>query len=228
MHHATEYHTSISSLFDFQTYLASFEISKILPVDSELTDIGDRPDSHNSSFSNILTMCEDTGNATSKHSTPPVDIEKLFSVFTQQIASQIISQTNLLQDEIRNNELRIVQDNEDFKTEMNEEINELRCLIQAQQTSMTSNVPVAGSSSSSLVQTSSSLPLGNVPNSPSPVLSMSQNMVSNSLVPQASDIHSQMMLMMAESFSKLSMVLVETEYDSKFDWPKFSGETKIF
>jgi hypothetical protein len=93
-------------------------------------------------------------------------------------------------------------------------------------TLMNSNVPVAGFPSSFSVPTSSSLPLGNVPNSPSPVPSLSQNMVSNSLVTQASDIHSQMMLMMAESFSKLSMVLVETKNDSKSDWPKFSGEMK--
>jgi hypothetical protein len=133
MHHATEYHTSISSSLDFQTSPAYFEISKILPVDSELTCIGDRPDSHNSSSSNILTMeadCEDNGNATLKHSPPLVDIEKLFSAFTQQIASQIVSQTNLLWDKIRDNELLIVQDNEEFKIEMREEINELWRLIQ--------------------------------------------------------------------------------------------------
>jgi len=48
----------------------------------------------------------------------------------------------------------------------------------------------------------------------------------NQSVSTTNDVHSQMMLMMAKLFSKLSTVLAETKHESKAEWPKFSGETK--
>jgi hypothetical protein len=68
-------------------------------VDSELDTISTCPFSHNSSISNFLMMevdCEDN-NAPKQSSSPPsLDIEKLFTVFTEKIANQIIHQTTTL------------------------------------------------------------------------------------------------------------------------------------
>ncbi len=43
-----------------------------------------------------------------------------------------------------------------------------------------------------------------------------------------SDLQSQMMQMLTDSFSKLSTVLSEKKEDTKSEWPKFSGELKKF
>jgi len=43
-----------------------------------------------------------------------------------------------------------------------------------------------------------------------------------------SDLQSQMMQMLTDSFSKLSTVLSEKKEDTKSEWPKFSGESKKF
>jgi hypothetical protein len=43
------------------------------------------------------------------------------------------------------------------------------------------------------------------------------------------DTQNQVMLMLAESFTKLSTVMVqEKSSDVKYEWPKFSGDTKLF
>jgi hypothetical protein len=42
------------------------------------------------------------------------------------------------------------------------------------------------------------------------------------------DIQTQMLLMLSESFSKLSTALSEKKDDQKSDWPKFSGDQKKF
>ena len=42
------------------------------------------------------------------------------------------------------------------------------------------------------------------------------------------DMHAQMMLMMTESFSKLSTAFAESKSDLKSEWPKFSGDSKKF
>jgi hypothetical protein len=47
--------------------------------------------------------------------------------------------------------------------------------------------------------------------------------------PSPVDSNQQVMLMLAESFSKLSsIVLQDKSNETKYDWPKFSGETKTF
>jgi hypothetical protein len=43
-----------------------------------------------------------------------------------------------------------------------------------------------------------------------------------------SDVQTQMLLMLTESFSKLSTVLADKQVDTKVDRPKFSGDTKHF
>jgi hypothetical protein len=149
--------------------------------------------------------------------------------FTNQIANQIIIQTNSLRDEIRENELQITQDNESFQTEMRDEINALHNLLQGQQVSLAGMTSTTSPCPLSAGPGLSPLPTGSSPNISSPMISVSQGSSTNATGPQVSgDIHSQMMLMMAESFSKLSTVLSESKQDSKSDWPKFAGDSKKF
>jgi hypothetical protein len=54
------------------------------------------------------------------------------------------------------------------------------------------------------------------------------NVVSNPTVNSSSNLLSQMLLMLTESFSKLSTALTEKNNDTKTDWPKFSQDSKKF
>jgi CCR4-NOT transcriptional regulation complex NOT5 subunit len=182
------------------------------------------PSSHNLSYSTSLKMEEDCADhhVTKSETTPPtMDIAALFNTFTLRISDLIIQHTNVLRDEIRDKEVKMHQDNEDFKLEVRYEITEIRHLLQA--------LP---SLSTSTTSTSTSL-VPNVPSvspSPSPA-SGHQSMSSiplNTSVPVSSDLQAQMMYMMAESFSKLSTVLVENKQESKVYWPKFAGDSKKF
>ena len=40
------------------------------------------------------------------------------------------------------------------------------------------------------------------------------------------DFQNQMMMMLTESFSKLSLALCDKKEDTKSEWPKFSGDSK--
>jgi hypothetical protein len=113
------------------------------------------------------------------------------------------------------NELRMMKDNEDYKSEIQDEIYELCSLLQAQQMSTNSAVPIANSIDSSPMPVPSSTPVGVIPSLSINTLLVNQHTPPTSLVSQVNDIHSQMMLMMTESFSKLSTVLVESKHDSK-------------
>jgi hypothetical protein len=224
-------HPSTSSL-DFQIYPDHFEISNSSTVDTESPQIGVCSSSHNFSISNLEKMeedCEEKSASTLNGTSPSVYIEKLFMAFTNQIANQIIIQTNSLRDEIRENELQITQDNESFQTEMRDEINALHNLLQGQQVSLAGMTSTTSPCPLSAGPGLSPLPTGSSPNISSPMISVSQGSSTNATGPQVSgDIHSQMMLMMAESFSKLSTVLSESKQDSKSDWPKFAGDSKKF
>ena len=145
-----------SSSLDFQNS-DHFEISNIPNFNSELTI--------KSACSNILRMeadYEESGKSQPSSSSAPVDIEKLFTVFTHQMTNQISTQTNSLQDEIRDNELRIMQDNDDFKHEMREDFNELRHHLQNQPSSLPSTIPLVGSNQSLPIPVLSSAQVGNV------------------------------------------------------------------
>ena len=221
--------SSFSSLL-FQNSQNIFEISNSpRPVStSNVTNTSSVP--HNFSISNPFNMeedCEDKQVPMGTSSTL-INIEKLFTVFTNRIADQIVTQTNTLRDEIRENESRMVQENEIFKTAMRNELNDLQALLHVHQSPSPSSMLPTSSSSAFPVQTTSVPQAGSIPSlSPQPGLTP-QSSTMGSSVSQATDIHSQMMFMMAESFSKLSTVLAETKSDTKADWPKFSGDSKKF
>ncbi len=56
-----------------------------------------------------------------------------------------------------------------------------------------------------------------------PAVSLSES--SSSVAP---DVQTQMMFMLTESFSKLSTVLVDKQGDTKTEWPKFAGDSKVY
>jgi hypothetical protein len=222
----------LSSSLDFQIYPVHFEISNLSTVDTESPQSGTKFSCHNSSNSNLVKMeeeCEKKVDISADGLSSSVNIEKLFTSFTNQIAYQIIVQTNSLRDEFRENEIYMVQDNEEFQIEMRDKLAALRNLLQAQTVPQASQSPTIPVTTSSVGSVSPSSPV----TSPQPMLSsstvVSQGSSSNSAGPPAQgDLQSQMMFMMVQSFSKLSTVLSESKQESKSEWPKFAGEQKKF
>ena len=165
--------------------------------------------------------CEDHHVTSSDTTQSTMDIGALFNNFTLHISNQIIKQTTVLCDEIRDKEVKMHQENEDFKMEVRNELSELRSILQNVSSLSHLNANTSTASTTSVPQVSSSLSFvgGHQPASSIPL---------NYSVLVSSDLQTQMMYMMAESFSKLSTVLVENKQDSKVDWPKFSGDSKKF
>jgi hypothetical protein len=62
----------------------------------------------------------------------------------------------------------------------------------------------------------------------SPQVSSSLSSPSNTCLSSNNDFQSQMLLMLNETFSKLSTVIQDTKSESKVEWPKFSGDIKRF
>jgi len=108
-----------------------------------------------------------------------------------------------------------------------EEINALRRLLQAQQMQSSDNTSLMQNPSEGqgLAVSQETVTSGSTSAMPSVISSAN---TSSATISQPTDLHAQMMLMMAESFSKLSSMLAETKTESKSDWPKFSGESRKF
>jgi hypothetical protein len=106
-----------------------------------------------------------------------------------------------------------------FKQDVKDELQELRQLIA---TNHSNPIPAPSSLSTTIptqVDTTVSSPLLNT--------SSTTNIATSAAQPNL-DVQTQMMLMLTESFSKLSTVLQDKTSDSKIDWPKFSGDSKRF
>jgi hypothetical protein len=112
---------------------------------------------------------------------------------------------------------RIVQDNENFKKEIRQELLSLGTTGPSVVTSMTS-VPLAASSTP------------NQPTvSPSPIAVNSNVSVTGLSSPTSLDFQAQMMVLLNDTFSKLSTVIGDLKgSDTKSEWPKFSGDLKKF
>jgi hypothetical protein len=112
---------------------------------------------------------------------------------------------------------RIVQDNENFKKEIRQELLSLGTTGPSVVTSMTS-VPLAASSTP------------NQPTvSPSPIAVNSNVSVTCLSSPTSLDFQAQMMVLLNDTFSKLSTVIGDLKgSDTKSEWPKFSGDLKKF
>jgi hypothetical protein len=212
--------SSLPSL-NFEIPTNNFEISKFENFDTgQMSMDVCHLCTHNISVSNPITMEADCKDHQTKSST--VDLTDILGA----LSSQISSLDRSIQNQLRDSEIKLLQENEAFKKNVKEEIDDLRRFIM----STSGSLPTQVSPSSSLPSVPSPVP--NVTSSISssiPVgLSSTPNISSSVSTPAPTDVHSQMMLLMAESFSKLSSVLTEKNTDSKSDWPKFAGDIKKF
>jgi hypothetical protein len=73
-----------------------------------------------------------------------------------------------------------------------------------------------------------SLPTVSQLSSSSPTLTPTSGLLGNASSLPTPDVQTQMLMMLMESFSKLSSALSEKSRDTKSDWPKFSGDIKKF
>jgi len=200
-----------------------FEISNSIKLEYQNTRVSSQVIPHNSSFSNFFIMEDEQdetynqGVALRTNTTHDMmDMNALFLAITDQIKTAT--------QQISTDFKKATEENADFKKEIREELDDMRKVLADQQ---------------HLLNISSSSAQVNLP-SPTPVVSVSTPTVPStpvgpvSSVPQTSsvcgsgqDLQAQMMLMLTDSFTKLSSALLDKP-DVKSDWPKFAGDSKKF
>jgi len=168
--------------------------------------------------------CDDTLVTT----TATTDMSEI-SKFLASLSSQMISHMDRLQEQLLVNDRKISQTQECFKQEVRDEIDQLHQLLLSTngsasnqvQSAVNNNVTATSStvSSSNNQVSSTNTILGTCTPSVNPTAGMS-----------STDVQSHMMLMLTESFTKLSTILGEKTQDSKVksDWPKFASDVKKF
>jgi hypothetical protein len=213
----TDAHRTTSSLPEsenFQNSMDEFENSKLSTFENMKRVVEDTTDiSQNFATSDSTTMegdCNDSTPIKMQSKNDPVDITQLFTMLSQQI-TQLSSQNMTIQDQLCTNEENIpvkiqmvVQEDEDFKTDIHMEMEELQNMILKPNIQ---NVPAQPSTSNVVPDltpsTSGNYPglgtvsgLSHMPSVPSPLMG-----------PQ--DAQNAMLLRLTESFSKLSSNLSE-------------------
>jgi len=129
----------------------------------------------------------------------PPDMQQLFTTLSSSLSEHISSQTAIIQNQICANEDKFEKAQAVFKQEVRSELDEFRAIITQQQQwiqshSGTNPVPIQN------VSTSVSLPslvTSSVTSSPTPATSV-----------VGQDLQAQMLLLITESFSKLSTAIV--------------------
>jgi hypothetical protein len=159
--------------------------------------------------------CQDTKPSSFLDPDQPDAMQRLFT----SLSNHISLQTDRIQEQLQLNDMKLTITQENFKTEVQNELDNFRALLVSHYPSIVSQPSDLSPQPATVVSSNPTVSSG----LPSPV-PMSQSVVSN--VP--GDIQSQMMLMLTESFSKLSTVLTDQKPDSKVEWHKFSGESKKF
>jgi hypothetical protein len=156
-----------------------------------------------------------------------VDITKLFAA----LSSQMTAQNYSIQEHIKWNDLKIttdfwtvIQANEDFKNDVCSELEDIHHLLTQYQVTTNStpkitSAPVTSSTTNPVISDSASVSSDSSSATSSNALQFTSKSPTN-------DVQTQMMMMLTETFSKLSTVLVDKTYDTKSDWPKFSGDSK--
>jgi hypothetical protein len=212
----------------------NFQISKFQPseISNHSLDYSTCHLPHNFGISEFHSMeadCEESSSA-NMASVDTFDITQLFAA----LSSQMMAQNNSIQEQIMQNDLKIstdfqkvIQANDDFKKDVRAELDDLRRLLSQYQniSSPSSNL------TSATITSSTTTPVISAPTTiPS---SSSSTTISNASISSlgsssSTDVQTQMMMMLTESFSKLSTILVDKTSDMKSDWPKFSGDSKKF
>jgi hypothetical protein len=202
----------------------NFEISNFSSLGTCQPSVHPVSVSHNSLFLNFCTMeddCEDSQNKScdstrSRTTQDMLDMTQLFASITTQIKSA----TQKISSDFK----QVVEANDDFKKSVREELDESRLILSDQKWLL--NIMSSSTSTAVNVSTTSVPPSsGNI--NYVPQVSPSQVHPAPSPVSSMPDVQSQMMLMLTDSFTKLSSALMEKS-DTKSDWPKFSGDSKKF
>jgi len=151
-------------------------------------------------------------------SSEPSDLKQLIDSLAVSLSSHISTQTAIIQDKIQENEVKIQESHVSFKQEVRTELDEFRELLAQQQKWIESKL---NETTPSLQPSPTVVPSSSAVSSPPPSIPV----VSPTPIP---DFQTQMLLMITDSFSKLSTALTEQKQDSKGDWHKFSGDSKKF
>jgi len=183
--------------------------------------------SHNSSVIKIENMeddCDDGfGLRTSSPQVKCVDFMQFFATFSNQLSTHM----DHLHSRLTENDEKLWYAQTTFHKEVRQELEELRSLLPRlthTSSNVTSNVPVSNvtlpiDTSSPLVPASHTIS--------SPIVSAPSSTSSTSAT--VTDLQAQMMLLLTESFTKLSTALADPKsQESKTEWPKFSGDAKKF
>jgi len=171
------------------------------------------PPVHNFSsnqFSMMEADCQDIKMKAKPDPAPPDAMQQLFTSLMDHISVQ----TTRIQEQLQLTNMQLTEAQEDFKSEVQNELDAFRAFLANAQASQDLPSP----------PNMSSVPVVPVVSSRPPVIHTLPTVVSNS----GGDIQTQMMLMLTESFSKLSTVLTDQKPDSKVEWHKFSGDSKKF
>jgi hypothetical protein len=129
------------------------------------------------------------------------DMNTLFAALSAKFTSET--------DKISQTFKHVVEDQAEFKQEVRAELDALRTLV-SQHIPSSLPDPVSQVMQPQIIASSVTTPV--VP----PTIS------------SGADVQQQMMLMMTESFSKLSAAFSEGKNEPKTDWPKFNGDVKKF
>jgi len=132
------------------------------------------------------------------------------------ISNQMLATTQDLQDRLASTELKFTQELQRIQHENDVFRRDIRAEIQA----TISNASPPNISSAPVINTLGQSSTTIVP----PVLNISQNVATCPSSSSTPDFQTQMMSLLTETFSKLTMVST----DSKSDWPKFNGDVKKY
>jgi hypothetical protein len=207
-----DHHSDISG-----TSLVETSISKIENLKPSFENIIFDPgiSSHNFQISNLVTMEADCKDSTKMEERPSsiTDMNMLFEALSSKFSSET--------DKITRNFQQVVDEHDDFRLEVRTELDELRRLINTNCVSQKSS----STSTSVPVVSTSSIPQVSNRSEPQPVSTLSATLASTN---SSQDLQTQMMLLMTESFSKLSTAFSEGKHETKSEWPKFNGDAKRF
>jgi hypothetical protein len=156
---------------------------------------------HNSLYfqnTNMEADCKDSPDVSTPLESP--DLQSMFTLLSVTVASHISSQTVIIQDQIKENDAQVQHLQLIFQQEVRSELDEFRELLSQQQCWLESRLidPVA--------QTTPVVPTA--PTLTTPVPQASQVLPDNSSS-SSLDLQAQMLLMLTDSFSKLSSALTE-------------------
>ena len=205
----------------------NFEISNLSQFETLESSVGHHSISHSSSVSDFSIMEDDDADFLSQNEALQAkttqDIADMNSLFAA-ITSHLTNATQKLSTDFQ----QVIATNDDFKKEIRQELDEMRKILADQKRILKIDQHQDTPPNANVSQ--HNLPVATSPSSSVTVPSMHQTTSTSSVPsrsPSDSDMQAQMMLMLTESFTKLSSAL-QDKSESKSDWPKFAGDKKKF